>query len=253
MRKEGIAIIAEMRNKEVKQKDMEKKLQEDRRSSNKTGIPDQLKNGIEAVSGLSFDDVRVHYSSHKPEVLYANAYTQGSHVYIGPGKESSLPHELGHVIQQKQRRVRPTVYLGRMAVNEDRALEREADRLGAMALQWETGCLPKNTIAGSLDIDSPIQMDANAEFGQIVSLQQYQGQQPQERREKMPSRNYKEAHKNARIRLAGGVIKTHQARGLSERVQDKESMVAFFGDSKENVRFISSFSVRKPNKKISVS
>src|SRR5262245_41691064 len=32
-------------------------------SANQTGLPDGLKSGIERLSGLSLDDVRVHYDS----------------------------------------------------------------------------------------------------------------------------------------------------------------------------------------------
>ena len=33
---------------------------------NNTGMPDNLKSGIESLSGFSMDDVRVHYNSSKP-------------------------------------------------------------------------------------------------------------------------------------------------------------------------------------------
>ena len=73
---------------------------------NLTGIPTQMKLDFEQRSGLSFDDVRVHYNSDKPAQLQALAYTQGTQVYVGPRQERHLPHELGHVVQQKQGRVR---------------------------------------------------------------------------------------------------------------------------------------------------
>lgn len=75
---------------------------------NLTGIPTQMKLDFERQSGLSFDDVRVHYNSDKPAQLKALAYTQGTQVYVGPGQERHLPHELGHVIQQKRGLVQPT-------------------------------------------------------------------------------------------------------------------------------------------------
>ena len=73
---------------------------------NLTGIPTQMKLDFEQRSGLSFDDVRVHYNSDKPAQLQALAYTQGTQVYVGPGQERHLKHELGHVVQQKQGRVK---------------------------------------------------------------------------------------------------------------------------------------------------
>lgn len=98
------------------------------RKPNQTGIPSYMKQDFETRSGLSYDDVRVHYSSDKPAGLGALAYTQGTHVYIGPGQEKHLSHELVHVAQQKQGAVRPTGRLGNVSVNDDSELERQADR-----------------------------------------------------------------------------------------------------------------------------
>src|SRR5262245_11558582 len=44
---------------------------------NTTGLPSNLKAGIEHLSGLSLDDVHVRYNSSKPATLQALAYTQG--------------------------------------------------------------------------------------------------------------------------------------------------------------------------------
>ncbi len=93
-----------------------------------TGIPHQIKSHAEQKSGFSFDDVRVHYNSIKPAQFQAYAYTQGNQVYLGPGQEQHLRHELGHVVQQKQGRVRPTGAVNHVPLNDDRMLEQEADR-----------------------------------------------------------------------------------------------------------------------------
>lgn len=100
---------------------------------NLTGIPLQMKQSFERSSGLSFDDVRVHYHSALPARLGALAYTRGPHVYVGPGQEGHLGHELGHVIQQKQGRVRATSELGGVKFNTSPAMEREADTLSRQA------------------------------------------------------------------------------------------------------------------------
>ena len=96
---------------------------------NLTGIPTQMKLDFEQRSGLSFDDVRVHYNSDKPAQLQALAYTQGTQVYIGPGQERHLKHELGHVVQQKNGDVRPTCYINGLPINDQDYLERKADTL----------------------------------------------------------------------------------------------------------------------------
>jgi hypothetical protein len=102
---------------------------------NRTGLPDTLKTGIESLSGLSLDDVRVHYNSSDPAQLQAAAYTQGSKIYVGPGYEKHLPHEAWHVVQQMQGRVNANTEVGGEAVNDDPMLEKEADRMGVIAVQ----------------------------------------------------------------------------------------------------------------------
>jgi hypothetical protein len=106
------------------------------REENKTGLPDQLKSGMESLSGLSLSDVKVHRNSDKPAQLQAHAYAQGTDIHLGPGQEKHLPHELSHVVQQKEGRVKPTVQLkGKVNVNDDAGLEKEADVMGAKAMQ----------------------------------------------------------------------------------------------------------------------
>jgi len=105
---------------------------------NDTGLPDQLKSGIEKLSGHSMDDVRVHRNSSKPAQLHANAYAQGSDIHLGPGQERHLPHEAWHVAQQKQGRVKPTTKLdtggSTVPINDNQGLEKEADMMGTKAL-----------------------------------------------------------------------------------------------------------------------
>lgn len=105
-------------------------------AANKTGMPNQLKTGIESLSGLSMDHVRVHYNSAQPAQLNAHAYAQGSDIHVAPGQEKHLPHEAWHAVQQAQGRVRPTMQMkGAIPVNDDTGLEAEADVMGARALQ----------------------------------------------------------------------------------------------------------------------
>jgi hypothetical protein len=81
------------------------------------------------------DGVRVHYGSNAPAQLGAYAYAQGNQIHVAPGQEKHLPHEAWHVVQQKQGRVRPTIQLASgTPVNDDDALENEADVMGARAL-----------------------------------------------------------------------------------------------------------------------
>jgi hypothetical protein len=97
------------------------------------GLPEGLKAGVEALSGLAMDDVHVHRNSPEPAKLGALAYAQGSDIHLGPGQERHLPHEAWHVVQQKQGRVKATQQMKGAEINDDPALEAEADRLGLSA------------------------------------------------------------------------------------------------------------------------
>ncbi len=115
------------------------------KKENNTGLQDNLKTGMENLSGMSFDDVKVHRNSDKPAQLQAHAYAQGTDIHLGPGQEKHLPHEAWHVVQQKQGRVKPTMQMmGKVNVNDDAGLEKEADVMGAKA---ENGFKLNNVLA----------------------------------------------------------------------------------------------------------
>lgn len=104
---------------------------------NKTGIPDDLKAGMENTLNTDLSQVRIHPNSSKAPEVGALAYTQGTDVHFAPGQfkpESSagkqlLGHELTHVVQQNQGRVQPTGEVAGLPVNDSPELENEADRL----------------------------------------------------------------------------------------------------------------------------
>lgn len=122
---------------------------------NNTGLPDDLKAGVETLSGYSMNDVKVHYNSDKPAQLQAFAYAQGTDIHVAPGQEKHLPHEAWHVAQQKQGRVQPTLQMkGGAGVNDDDGLEQEADTMGAKALQM------KNAGATGGDLIAPRSLSA---------------------------------------------------------------------------------------------
>lgn len=123
---------------------------------NDTGLPGGLKSGVEALSGMSLDNVKVHYNSSRPAQLSALAYAQGSDIHIAPGEERHLPHEAWHVVQQAQGRVQPTMQMkGGVAVNDDAGLEREADVMGGKALARDNAAAPSSAATAR----------AQAEFG----------------------------------------------------------------------------------------
>ena len=69
--------------------------------------------------------------------MQALAYTQADQVYIAPGQERHLGHELGHIVQQRRGQVRATCSLNGQAVNDNPALEKEADTMASHV----SGCL----------------------------------------------------------------------------------------------------------------
>lgn len=104
-------------------------------SSNQTGMPDNLKAGIESLSGQDMSAVRVHYNSSMPRQFNALAYAQGNEIHLESGQEKHLPHEAWHTVQQREGRVEPTLEIKGEKINDDSALEREADVMGARAMQ----------------------------------------------------------------------------------------------------------------------
>jgi hypothetical protein len=125
---------------------------------NNTGLPDNLKSGMENLSGMSLDHVNVHYNSSKPASVQAHAYAQGNDIHLASGQEQHLPHELGHIVQQAQGRVQPTAMVGGMAVNDNPSLENEATAMGNKALQMA----PKKGLKNSHGL-------------YLATLQSYQG------------------------------------------------------------------------------
>lgn len=111
------------------------------KAENQTGIPDAVKQRMEDSFGTDFSDVHVHPDSSKAPEVGALAYTQGTDIHFAPGQfkpetsagQQLLGHELAHVVQQAEGRVQPTTEIGGMPVNDDPALEHEADVLGAKA------------------------------------------------------------------------------------------------------------------------
>jgi hypothetical protein len=152
--------------------------------TNSTGLPDRLKTGVESLSGMSMDHVRVHYNSSKPAQLHAHAYAQGSEIHVAPGQEQHLPHEAWHVVQQRQGRVRATAQCAGSPLNDDPGLESEADLMGAKAEQldssMETVELSSVQQAGNAGISQqqPVQRRVGFEFQTNIKLKNRKGQMP---------------------------------------------------------------------------
>lgn len=99
------------RKENLEEETLQGKFASIQKKENNTGLPDNLKSGIESLSGMSMDHVKVHYNSSQPAQLNAHAYAQGSEIHVAPGQEQHVPHEAWHVVQQAQGRVKPTMQM----------------------------------------------------------------------------------------------------------------------------------------------
>lgn len=108
-----------------------------------TALPQALLAKMEGAFGADFSQVRVHVGPQAARIG-AIAFTTGNDIYFAPGRyqpesmtgQQLLGHELAHVIQQRQGRVRASS--AGVSIVQDRALEAEADRLGARAATHRT-------------------------------------------------------------------------------------------------------------------
>lgn len=94
---------------------------------NQTGLSDSMKASLERKTGIPADDLRVYRNSSVPAQMGALAISEGSNIRLGPGNDRFLMHELGHWVQKKQGRVNTFHMEDGVPVNDDPALETEAD------------------------------------------------------------------------------------------------------------------------------
>ncbi len=100
-------------------------------------LPTDIQPALAQKLGVDVSKVTINTNSSKPAKVGAFAYTQGDTIEVAPGqnKPSIIQHELGHVVQQAQGRVKPTGSVGRVPLNDDPKLEREADIIGKTVKQ----------------------------------------------------------------------------------------------------------------------
>lgn len=102
-------------------------------------LPDAVRTQMEDFFSADFSDVRVHIGPAAPSIG-ALAFAVGSQIHFAQGQynpgtpqgRALIGHELTHVVQQRQGRVR-SPFGGGMTVVQDPVLEAEADRMGARA------------------------------------------------------------------------------------------------------------------------
>jgi len=97
-------------------------------------MPEAVQQKMEAAFGTGFSDVRIHEGA-QAAAINAIAYTQANHIHFQPGEynptspkgQALLGHELAHVLQQRQGRVKRTMQAEGLPINDENALEQEAE------------------------------------------------------------------------------------------------------------------------------
>jgi hypothetical protein len=126
-------------------------------------LPGKLRGEMEASFGVDFSSVRWHNdaeSARKTSELGALAYTQGEDIYFNKGMFSPstmagkhlLGHELTHVVQQRSGRVKPQKQAKGLPINEETALEKEANEMGEKAAKGEKVNLPSGDIQNPVEV-----------------------------------------------------------------------------------------------------
>ena len=116
------------------------------------GVRGQMEHGFDA----DFSDVRVHHGDTADQ-LGALAFTRGNDIHVGSGgnTRSTLTHELAHVVQQREGRVRATGSVGGQPLNDSGSLEAEADRAADRVLAG--GVVQRRGGGGNVGRAGPIQ------------------------------------------------------------------------------------------------
>jgi hypothetical protein len=104
----------------------------------RTQMPGHVQRKMEQGLGADFGSTRIHADSEKASRMGAQAYTQGEDIYFAKDKydpeskqgQELLGHELQHVVQQRDGRVKANHQEKGIGVNNERSLEGEADAKG---------------------------------------------------------------------------------------------------------------------------
>jgi len=193
-------------------------------------LPSGLKERFESAFATDFSDVRIHRGSTQATSVGATAFARGSDIHFAPGRFDAdsqsgldvLGHELTHIVQQRAGRV--TVPQNRGAnVNVDRALEAEADLLGARAARGE-----RVSVQGSA-----------ARLMQRADIVQYEGGEGAGGQDAPPS--------DVELKIAGQTISARMPQGASPGVvrvdfSDVEFRGVQFGSAQ--VRFSDSWEIQ---------
>ncbi len=144
-------------------------------------MPDRVRVKMERALGADFSKVKIHANSPQAAKLDARAYTQGNDIHFSArayrpftrSGQELLAHELAHVVQQRQGNVKPSIEVNHRPINDDPALETEADSIGRSVSTGQfniRSALPRAHSLGSAGITGPqsqpvIQRVGGVKFG----------------------------------------------------------------------------------------
>ncbi len=108
------------------------------KASDNSSLDGTVQAKMENAFQEDFSDVQVTKDSDQATKMGAQAFTQGDKIHFAPGNykphtsegQELIGHELAHVVQQKQGRVKATTQAKGAPLNGDPALESEADAMG---------------------------------------------------------------------------------------------------------------------------
>ncbi len=126
-----------------------------RKASSNDSLPDDVMTKMEGSFGTDFSDVSFLQNSSKATTIQAKAYTQGNDIHFAPGQfnpkttqgQELIGHELAHVVQQRQGKVKTSATQAKFNINTDTTLETEADKLGARAARWNSSQTPTTSFS----------------------------------------------------------------------------------------------------------
>ncbi|MCB0208996.1 MAG: hypothetical protein KDJ52_06695 [Anaerolineae bacterium] len=95
----------------------------------------------------------------------------GMQIHVAPRQKKYLPYEAGDVIQQKQARVKPP-----LQINNDKALEKEADIMGSKGVSYQTKQIATNRVSLTSNLSSQIhkhQLNSLGSSNGIIQTKQF--------------------------------------------------------------------------------
>jgi hypothetical protein len=127
-------------------------------------MPAAVQAKMEHAFGADLSSVRIH-EGPRAQAMGALAYAQGTDIHFAPGQyapdsrrgQELLGHELTHVVQQAQGRVRATSQASGAPWNADPALEHEADVLGSRAARGERVTAGVGSASAARSAQAPVQ------------------------------------------------------------------------------------------------